>query len=210
MNIENAKTQAVPNKRARPLKLRVHALLRWLHIYISMFSLLLILFFALTGVTLNHPEWSFNSATMHRDIKGTLPANWRTGETVNWLRVAEYLRQTHGVRGHAADPRLENGEGSIGFKAPGYSADCFIEQKTGAYELSVDASGPVAWLNDLHRGQDAGTLWARVIDASGIFLTLIALTGLGLLFYLKKVRAPALIVLAVGVAIALALMKLAG
>ena len=209
--MENAESQTPARaKRGRPLRLRVHAVVRWLHIYISMFSLLLILFFALTGITLNHPEWSVNNATTHRDFKGTLPAGWRAGNDVNWLRVAEYLRARHGVRGHADDPRLENGEGSIAFKAPGYSADCFIQQKTGAYELSVDTRGAVAWLNDLHRGQDAGSAWMRAIDASGIFLTLLSVTGLGLLFYLKKVRLPALIVMAVGVAVVLALMKLAG
>ena len=197
-------------RRARPLKLRVHAVVRWLHTYISMFSLLLILFFSLTGVTLNHPEWSINNVTSHRDIKGTLPADWRAGDNVNWLRVAEYLRTKHGVRGHADDPRLESGEGSIAFKAPGYSADCFIQQKTGAYELSVDTRGTVAWLNDLHRGQDAGSAWMRAIDASGIGLTLISITGLGLLFYLKKVRIKALLVIVAGAVIAIILMKLAG
>ena len=39
-------------RRVRPLKLRVHSLLRWLHIYTSMASLLIVLFF---GHTLS--EW---------------------------------------------------------------------------------------------------------------------------------------------------------
>ena len=60
----------------------------------------------------------------------------------------------------ADDPRLEGGEGSISFKAPGYSADCFIQEKTGHYELDVDTRGALALLNDLHRGQDA-------VDRSG-------------------------------------------
>ena len=214
MSIESAKTQLsdatdAPAKRARPLRLRVNSALRWLHIYISMFSLLLILFFALTGITLNHPEWNFGPAARHQEIKGTMPANWKTGANVNWLVVVEHLRARNGVRGRADEPRLESGEGSISFVAPGYTADCFINEKTGAYELTVDTSGPLALMNDLHRGQDAGPIWARAIDVSGIFLTLVSLTGIGLLLYLKKVRRSAIIIIVVGAIVAVILMKLA-
>ncbi|NLY02023.1 MAG: hypothetical protein GXY83_38560 [Rhodopirellula sp.] len=39
--------------RFRPLT----AAMRWVHIYLSMFGFLAILFFAVTGLTLNHPDW---------------------------------------------------------------------------------------------------------------------------------------------------------
>jgi hypothetical protein len=31
--------------------------MRWLHIYLSMFGLAAVLFFSVTGLTLNHPDW---------------------------------------------------------------------------------------------------------------------------------------------------------
>ena len=44
---------------ARPLQRRLSIkfakLMRWLHIYLSMFSLAVVLFFSVTGITLNHP-----------------------------------------------------------------------------------------------------------------------------------------------------------
>ena len=60
--VENRRDEAVQPiaprvRRRRPLRLRVHTVLRWLHIYTSMVSLLVVLFFAATGVTLNHPDW---------------------------------------------------------------------------------------------------------------------------------------------------------
>ena len=64
-------------------------------------------------------------------------------------------------------------------------------------------------INDLHRGRDAGRTWAWLIDVAGIFLVFLSLTGLGLLFYLKKVRIKALVVMAAGAALVLALAKLA-
>ena len=50
---------------------------------------------------------------------------------------------------------------------------------------------------------------SRASEVAGVFLALLLVTGLGLLFYLKNVRLPALIIMAVGVTITLALMKLA-
>jgi hypothetical protein len=50
-------------RRVRPLRLRIHSALRWLHIYTSMVSLVAVLFFALTGVTLNHPDWLASDST---------------------------------------------------------------------------------------------------------------------------------------------------
>jgi hypothetical protein len=39
---------------------RIAKLSRWLHIYGSMASLSLVLFFAATGITLNHQDWFAN------------------------------------------------------------------------------------------------------------------------------------------------------
>ena len=63
-------------------------------------------------------------------------------------------------------------------------------------------------LNDLHRGRDAGSAWAWLIDASGIFLVFLSLTGLGLLFYLKKVRIKALLVMTAGAGLVIVLAKI--
>ena len=55
-NLALVEEPAVPRdaaRRRRPLRLRVHSLLRWLHIYTSMVSLLVVLFFAATGLTLD-------------------------------------------------------------------------------------------------------------------------------------------------------------
>ncbi len=197
---------------ARPLKVRVYGLMRWLHIYTSMISLLIVLFFALTGVTLNHPDWVFGTQEVTKNTTGTLPATWQQGGKPDWLTVVEYLRATAGVKGIAgnyvtagsADP-----QDSLSFHAPGYSADVFIAKDTGAYRLSVTQQGFVAVLNDFHKGRDSGGAWAWVIDVSGGFLALIALTGLGLLVFLKKIRRSALLTMLGGAVLIGVLMRLA-
>jgi hypothetical protein len=189
---DTAAPKSVPARRPRSLKARTHVWMRWLHTYTSMISLLVVLFFSLTGITLNHPDWAFGNAETRRETTGTLPTGWIEGTEVNWLTVAEELRAQQGVHGRAGDTRLDGTEASLSFKAPGYSADAFIDTATGKYTLNVQAQGGVAVLNDLHRGRDAGPAWAWLIDLSGVFLTVVSLTGLGILLYLKKSRVKAL------------------
>ena len=193
-------------RRRRPMRLRVHSALRWLHIYTSMVSLLVVLFFAGTGVTLNHPDWLAGERT--EELTGTLPAAWKTAKGIDWLVVAEHLRTAHGVHGTVSDRREDDREGSLTFRAPGYSADAFIDVHDGSYRLTVSYQGTVGVLNDLHRGRDSGNAWAWLIDVAGAFLVFLSLTGLGLLFYLKKVRLKGLLVMTAGAALVVVLAKL--
>jgi len=194
-------------RRQRPLRLRVHSVLRWLHIYTSMVSLVVVLFFAATGVTLNHPDWLAGERT--EEVKGTMPATWKTAGGVDWLIVAEHLRTTYGVHGTVADRKADDREADLSFRAPGYSADCFIDVRDGSYRLTVSYQGAVGVLNDLHRGRDAGRAWAWLIDVAGLFLVFLSLTGLGLLVYLKKVRLKGLATLVAGAALLIELARLA-
>ena len=196
----------------RPLKARVNVLLRWLHIYTSMISLLVVLFFAVTGVTLNHPDWVFGTQEVTKNTTGTLPNGWLANGKPDWLTVVEYLRANAGVKGQAGDyvtAGSADPEDSLSFHAPGYSADVFITKDTGAYKLGVTQQGFVAVLNDFHKGRDSGGAWAWVIDVSGGFLALIAVTGLGLLLYMKKIRRAALLTMLGGAVLIVALMKVA-
>ena len=177
---------------------QLYSVLRWLHVYVSMLSFLTILFFAITGITLNHPEWTLGLTQTTEDFSGELPVSWRTGDVVAVLGVSEHLRAEHGVQGSLADYRLDEFEGSIAFRAPGYFADAFIDPDTGGYDLTVVQMGVVGVLNELHRGTDAGERWVWIIDIAGGLLALLAVTGLGLLLYLKKFRPSGLFAMAAG------------
>lgn len=179
------------------------ALARWLHLYLSMFSFALVLFFAVTGLTLNHADW-FADASRTADYKGKLTAAWVNVEDtskVNKLAVAEYLRATHQLKGTAEDFRIDAMECSVSFRGPGYTADAFINRQTGTYQLTETRMGLVAIINDLHKGRDTGKGWSWVIDASAIFMTLVSITGLLLLLFLKKRRASGLLWSLIGLAV---------
>ncbi|MGY2896355.1 PepSY-associated TM helix domain-containing protein [Deinococcus sp. UYEF24] len=198
-----------PAARPKPLKQRFHLALRWLHVYTSMLCLLLLLFFALSGVTLNHPDWTFGGAERRQELSGTLPADWRRGGHPDWLKVVEAVRADHELRGRATDLQEDGDEDTLSFQAPGYSADVIIETASGRYTVSTLSQGFVAVINDLHRGRHAGTSWSWVLDLSGGFLALISLTGLGIMVYMKKLRRAALLTIAAGTVISLLLAKLA-
>src|SRR5687768_1763811 len=60
----------------RRLGIRLAAWLRWLHIYLSMFGLASVLFFSVTGLTLNHPDWFFPGAARRDEAEGRLDPRW--------------------------------------------------------------------------------------------------------------------------------------
>ncbi|MBB5375217.1 hypothetical protein HNQ07_000661 [Deinococcus metalli] len=196
---------ARPARRGRSSRAQANVTLRWLHTYTSMISLLVVLFFALTGITLNHPDWVFGTGEVRSELTGTMPVGWITDGKVNWLTVAETLRADQNLKGRAGDTRADDREADISFVGPGYSADTVIDLKTGTYTVNVLQQGAVAVMNDLHRGRDTGGAWKWVIDLSGAVLALVAVTGIGILLYMKKTRTQALSVMGVAAVAVLAL-----
>lgn len=194
--------------RRRLAAVRLAAVMRWLHIYLSMFSLAALLFFALTGITLNHPAWFTPAgAERHSEAEGRLDAAWvRTGSNPPAkLEVVEHLRNRHGIKGAVSDFTTDEGECVVTFKGPGYTADAFIDRNTGSYRVSQTSQGFTAVINDLHKGRDTGSVWSVVIDASAIVMTLVSITGLVLLFYLKRRRIPGLLTALIGTLVILGL-----
>jgi hypothetical protein len=185
------------NKAPRPLSLRIHSAIRWLHTYISLITLLIVLFFSITGFTLNHAEWSSGGLTQ-KEVTGSVNVKWLDIAAPDKLNIAEKLRQDHSLRGHVDEIRIDDRECTLMFKAPGYAADAFIDVKTGTYQMTIAEEGKLAVMNDLHKGRHSGKLWGVLIDASAILLTVISLSGLGLLFFLKRIRTGGLIVVAAG------------
>ena len=170
-------------------KRRLAAIARWLHIYISMLSCTLVLFFALTGITLNHADW-FNGEPQQTQSKGQIQTAWVKTDDARLakLEIVEHLRSQHGVKGAMSDFRTDDEQCVVSFKGPGYTADAFITRATGGYELTEMRMGLVALMNDLHKGRDTGRTWSLVIDMTAVFMTLVSATGLVLLLFLKRQR----------------------
>lgn len=186
-----------------------HRWARWLHVYASMTALVVVLFFGITGITLNHPTWTFGDEAQTTETSGVLPFSPTLDDgSVDFLSVSEFVRAEYGVAGGVDSFDVVNGVGSIAYKNAGYAADLFFDVETGAFDLSVEQQGWVAVMNDLHKGRDTGTSWKWLIDVSAGFLVLVSLTGLVMQFFLRKRRRSALVSVAVGGAVVIALVWL--
>ena len=116
----------------RKLSIRFAKLMRWLHIYLSMFGLAAVLFFSVTGITLNHPDWAFGQVERRREAEGpgrhqmgrprrrvgrfAGGCRFRPAGQVAKLEVVEHLRKTHAIRGALAEFRVDDTECMVSFK----------------------------------------------------------------------------------------------
>jgi hypothetical protein len=187
------------------IRQRVAKTARWLHIYLSMVSFAIIFFFAITGLTLNHPSW-FSGAVKNRLARGTVDKSLLIAPSepalVSALKAREHL---HGI---VDDFNADNSEITFSYKAPGYSADATIDRQTGKYIVIEVRDGFVAVINDLHKGHDAGKAWSVLIDVSAILLTLVSLTGLIILWFIYRRRLSGLMICAAGLALCLLIYKI--
>ena len=191
---------ASPERRTGSLRGRFARATRWLHVYLSMLGLAVVLFFSVTGITLNHPDWFGLDGQASTTYEGQVNVAWIDGEApgidpsyegdpavaVDKLQVVEYLRNTHGIRGALASFTADEYECVVSFKGPGYSADAFIDRSSGDYQLTETALGWVAVVNDLHKGRDTGPVWSVVIDISAFLTAMASVSGLILLFYMNR------------------------
>lgn len=174
-------------------------LARWLHTYVSLLGFGALIFFSVTGITLNHAEF-FELEAAHEDASGTLPNELVPAPNTepDSTRIATYLRTHHALRGALTEFRADGDELSLVWKGPAYAAEALVQRKSGAYELSITTQRGTALIDDLHKGRDSGPAWSFLIDASAIVMIIAALTGLWLLLYVQKRKNPGLLVALVG------------
>jgi hypothetical protein len=181
-------------------KRRFAHLARWFHTYLSMLSFAILLFFALTGLTLNHAEW-FDSQRRPALYHGSLNKAWLNTTDSGAVAkddIVNFFRRTYRTKGALSDFHVDGNQCEVLFKGPGYEADATIDRETGMYDLTISPFSLVAVLNDLHKGRDTGKKWSAVIDFSAVLMTLVSLTGLTLIFFLNKRRFSGLLLVALG------------
>jgi len=206
----------------RSLSTQFAAAVRWLHIYISLLGFTALTFFAVTGVTLNHPSWFGVDDQRVTEYTGELRTEWMgpaapasdanepaptapadaaistSSDHVAKLEIVEHLRNAHGIRGAVSEFRIDDAELLVLFKGPGYAADSVIDRKTGSYTITETVMGAVAVINDLHKGRDSGPAWSLLIDVTAVLMVLVSITGIILIFYLRRRRFSGIVTAVVG------------
>ena len=179
------------NPSARAGKSRKAFWLKQLHTWhwmSSAISLVGLLLFAVTGFTLNHAaEIEASPTTVEKaaqlppallravapdsapDTKKPLPAPVARWVTANFATAATADAEWSADTVYLALPR------------PGGDRWVSIDRATGAVTSEATDRGWVSYLNDLHKGRNAGGAWKWFIDIFAFACLIFALTGLVLL-----------------------------
>ena len=148
-------------------------LLKWArtaHVYLTLFGLGLVLFFAVTGFLLNHEEWFGVEVTSTRTTTGTVPTGLL--KEPDRLAVVELLRKDFGARGTVDAFEAEADSLRVVFAGPGRRDEAEIGRADGRVTVTHSSRGLLGLLTDLHRGKSTGRAWGaahrrRVRAAAG-------------------------------------------
>jgi len=200
---------AGPPARARWLK----TLHRW-HWISSAIALVGMLLFAATGLTLNHAA-QIEAHPRVVDRKATLPPALLAAhapapgdarrhdplpaDVADWVATALQAD----VRGRPAEWSAD--ELYVALPRPGGDAWVRIVRASGEAELEDTDRGWISYLNDLHKGRNAGGAWRWFIDAFAVACLVFTITGLAILKMHAGHRAATWPLLGLGVVLPLLL-----
>ena len=179
---------------------------RTIHVYLSIALLIVLVFFSITGITLNHAELMVaepQTEVRTLDNLPVLPLD-DNGMIFDSPELAAYVHDEFGIRLEFADLTIAEPFVTIEYDGPGYQALVEIDQELGEIYAESTDYGLVAVLNDLHKGRYTHIVWNALIDISGIILVIFSLAGFVLLlpnkFRFRKVLKYSVVGIVISVA----------
>ena len=165
----------------------------WISSAISLIGLLL---FAFTGVTLNHaadvegsPQTVEKSATLPAPLlKQVAPDGGPDAKKPLPGPVATWVEKEIGSRA-SGDAEWSADEIYLALPRPGGDGWVSIDRQSGAVTSESTSRGWISYLNDLHKGRNTGTVWKWFIDIFAVACFVFAMTGL-LLLQLHAAKRP--------------------
>ncbi|GAA0868299.1 PepSY-associated TM helix domain-containing protein [Brevundimonas basaltis] len=156
----------------------------WISAALSLIGLLL---FAVTGITLNHaadipaePVTVERTATLPAPLLERLTAF--PDETTDPVpdAVARWASGSLEVRIAGRPTETTAEEIYVSLPEPGGDGWLTIDRATGEALRERTTRGWIAWLNDLHKGRDTGPVWYWFIDVFAVACIVFAATGFAL------------------------------
>ena len=184
----------------------------WISSALCLFGMLL---FTVTGITLNHaakiegtPQVDNRSTTLPPALLAQLVEAPEQGQAPLPGEVARWLggELSHPLGARPAEWSPE--EAYVSMPSPGADAWLSIDRETGAVEFERTSRGTVSYLNDLHKGRNAGPAWGWFIDVFAIATLVFCISGLFLLHLHARQRRLTWPLVGLGLAVPLLLMLL--
>lgn len=147
------------------------------------------LLFAATGITLNHaaqiesvPKVTQRQLTLPPALANLLAEHGRVeGNAPLPREIADWLDDRLGVPIGARVAEWSETELYLAMPRPGADTWISMDRDTGAVEFERTERGWISYLNDLHKGRNAGPAWGWFLDVFAVSCLVFCVTGLFLL-----------------------------
>lgn len=160
---------------------------KW-HGYLSALAFLALIFFSVTGIMLNHPDWFSAEPGQSRQYEVVLPADpLATALTTKDppRTIAEIAGASTPLVGAYSSGEIMDGSAMIRFEGTRGSSDLSIDLQTGRTEVTISLASTSRILQELHRGTSAGTVWRLLLDVTAALIILLSIIGYVLFFSLR-------------------------
>lgn len=172
-----------PSRRSYWLK-KLH---QW-HWMSAALSLIGILVFSATGLTLNNATWidarpevTQKTLALPPALIDALASSAQQHKAPLPAPVASWIEDHLDIRLHGQSAEYSSDEVYLSLPEPGGDAWLSVSLADGQLEYERTTRGWVAYLNDLHKGRHTGVAWSWFIDALALACLIFSLTGLFLL-----------------------------
>ncbi|MFT3724060.1 MAG: PepSY-associated TM helix domain-containing protein [Hyphomonadaceae bacterium] len=169
-------------------------------------TLIGMLLFSFTGITLNHAG-EIEGKPVVTQIEKVLPAELLAQLGVPPLEgktkilpkpVADWLEKETGAPVSRKAGEWSDTDVYVGMPKPGGDAWLSVDRETGEVTYENTERGAISWLNDLHKGRNTGPVWFWFLDIFAAAAILFCITGLVLLWMHAPRRPPTWFIVGAG------------
>lgn len=169
--------------------------LRLWHGYLSAAAFLILIFFAATGLLLNHPDWFAGELppAVEQEVQLS-PAEIEALRTANvpGERLVELLDGRVETAGAYLEGNLLGDDLFVRLQGVKGSTTLIADLRDGRVAVTLEPEHPLNVLNELHRGERAGEAWRWLIDISAVLLIALSIVGYSIFLSLRNRLSTAL------------------
>lgn len=189
----HAPVRVQPKKKKKAFWLKQLHSWHWISSAISLIGLLL---FAFTGITLNHaadvegsPQTVERTVTLPASLlKQVAPDDAPDSKHPLPAPIASWVEKEIGSSA-TGEAEWSADEIYLALPRPGGDGWVLIDRQSGQVTSESTSRGWISYLNDLHKGRNTGTIWKWFIDIFASACFVFAMTGL-LLLQLHAAKRP--------------------
>ncbi|WP_349356863.1 PepSY-associated TM helix domain-containing protein [Sphingobium nicotianae] len=156
----------------------------WVSAAISLIGMML---FAITGITLNHaasigaePKVTQGAGQLAAPLIAELKKTPASGAPIP-NAVADEVQHLVKLDTHGKSAEWSEDEVYVALPGPGRDAWVSVDRASGAVTSELTDRGWISYLNDLHKGRNTGSAWFWFIDVFAVACILFTITGFFLL-----------------------------